>query len=413
MVENLYLRISDTGVEWLLFDPAEDEVSARGAGSFADLASLIEARQWDGEVCVLVSAACVTLHQVNIPSKQPRQIQLAVPYAVEESLAVDTEICHFALGERLGNGDISVAVVSRTLFEDWLAELSTLGLNPSFIGIDALQIPCFQGESQPRTTLLVEASSVLMRTDISQAYYLETELLAAGVGFLEEARQASVDIWVAPEQRPDIELAVNQLTAEFNTEVQVRELEISPFEFLCRSLNENSINMLQGAYKIERKSSNKSRIWRSAAILAGCALLLHLMMTTGKAVFLDIKATQYEAEARGLYAEIFPKDRNVSDIKRRWQAHLRSGNSSDGDKFVVLFGTAAASLAGSNLVLNNVNFNENRGDLILQLEAPRSEQLVLYSQTLSKLGLDAEIGTISQEANAVRGSIKVKSLGGD
>ncbi len=84
-----------------------------------------------------------------------------------------------------------------------------------------------------------------------------------------------------------------------------------------------------------------------------------------------------------------------------------------GDKFVGLFSTAAGSLAGSSLVLNNVNFNENRGDLILQLEAPRSEQLVLFSQTLSKLGLDAEIGTISQEDSAVRGSIKVKSLGGD
>ena len=70
MLENLYLRLSESGVEWSLFDPAGGEVSARGSGDFDSLAELVEARQWEGEVIVLISASCVTLHQVNIPSKQ-------------------------------------------------------------------------------------------------------------------------------------------------------------------------------------------------------------------------------------------------------------------------------------------------------------------------------------------------------
>ena len=69
------------------------------------------------------------------------------------------------------------------------------------------------------------------------------------------------------------------------------------------------------------------------------------------------------------------------------------------------------NIPGSNLVLNNVNYNESRGDLILQLETSRSELLILFSQTLTKLGLNAEIGTINQGEDSVRGSIKVKALG--
>jgi general secretion pathway protein L len=413
MVENLYLRLSDAGVEWLLFDPSVEDVSARGHGDFETLAGFIATRQWDGEVIVLVSSSCVTLHNVNIPSKQPRQIQQAVPYAVEESLAADTDSCHFAISKRATNGDLSVAVISRVLLEGWLARLKELGIPASVMVVDALQIPCFPGQAQPRTTVLVESSSVIIRTGPHEGYYLDRSQLAAGIGFLDETEQVAVDLWIEAESLSALDLTLNQLIAEFETQIQTEAPEYPPFEFLCRNFSKDTINLLQGNYQVEKKSSGKTPIWKSAAVLAGCALLLHLIMTTGQAVYLDIKATQVEAETRALYAEIFPNDRNVTDLKRRWQSHLRGGNSDEGDKFVGLFGTAAGSLAGSNLVLNNVNFNESRGDLILQLEAPRSEQLVLFSQTLSKLGLDAEIGTISQEDNAVRGSIKVKSLGGD
>ena len=413
MLENLYLRLSESGVEWSLFDPAGGEVSARGSGDFDSLAELVEARQWEGEVIVLISASCVTLHQVNIPSKQPRQIRQAVPYAIEESLAVDTEDCHFALGQRASNGDIAVAVVSRGLFESWLDKLVDMGIPASFVAIDALQVPLFADRSQPRTTALIERNGVLMRTDDEKGYFLDRGQLASGISFLPEDKRASLDLWLLPEMQSEIDLAVNQMAAEFDTEIQIEPIDLSAFEFLCRNVNEQTINLLQGKYQVERKTSKNSSVWRSAAMLCGCALLLHLIMVTGQAIYLDMTATRYEAEARALYADVFPRDRNVTDIRRRWQSHLRGGKSDEGDKFVGLFSTAAGSLAGSSLILNNVNFNENRGDLILQLEAPRSEQLVLYSQTLSKLGLDAEIGTISQENNAVRGSIKVKSLGGD
>ena len=65
----------------------------------------------------------------------------------------------------------------------------------------------------------------------------------------------------------------------------------------------------------------------------------------------------------------------------------------------------------AGLTLNNVNFNESRGDLVLQVLGSRSEALVEYTQQLSGKGLDAEIGTITQEGDGVRGSIRVKLRG--
>ena len=124
-----------------------------------------------------------------------------------------------------------------------------------------------------------------------------------------------------------------------------------------------------------------------------------------------MQADKFENQARSLYAEIYPNDRNVRDIRRRWKAHLgQVGDGSDGG-FLPMFADTAKHLPGSELVLNNINFNESRGDLVLQLEADKSEQLIQFSQTLEKLDMNAEIGTINQGEDSVKGSIRIKSLG--
>ena len=87
-------------------------------------------------------------------------------------------------------------------------------------------------------------------------------------------------------------------------------------------------------------------------------------------------------------------------------------SSEEANLFIILLAQSSEGLDQAGLTLNNINYNEGRGDLILQLGAKRSEELVQYAQILSRAGLDAEIGTISQEGDSVRGSIKIRTAGG-
>ena len=78
--------------------------------------------------------------------------------------------------------------------------------------------------------------------------------------------------------------------------------------------------------------------------------------------------------------------------------------------FLGLFARAAVGIEPAELILQNINYNESRGDLVFQVFASSSESLVQYSEKLKAEGLSAEIGAISQERNLVRGSIRI-SLG--
>jgi len=185
----------------------------------------------------------------------------------------------------------------------------------------------------------------------------------------------------------------------------------SGFHRLCCEFAGTETNLLQGEFKVNEEVSSAQLVWRSVAVLAVIAVALHLATLVGQGWYFDRKSSEYEAEADALYASVFPKDRNVRDLRRRWNAHL--GRSESGEnEFLSLFAASSRGLPGAGLTLNNINFNESRGDLILQVIGKRSEELVEFTQRLTSEGLDAEIGTINQDAGTVRGSIKIRS-GGD
>ena len=406
MNDNLYIRLTSKGAQWMLMDPVSAEVQLRGEGELTELSECLQDITFSGVIFVLVAADEVLLTHAGIPSKQVRQIMQAVPFVIEEQLASDVEDCHFAVGERLDNGDISVAVINRKLMSVWCDELRLMGFTPSLMLVDVLQVPWSEGVS-----LLIDGPRLLMRTGLFSGYSFGADQLALAVGLLAPSEGDQLVIYADDIAREQMALAISQVNAEHNITCEIREQPIPSFEWLCQRLDERGLNLLQGEFRAAPTTKTATNIWRSVAVLAVLAFGLHLAVVLGQGLFLARQAGQFEAASVQLYQEIFPQDRNVRDLRRRWRVHLGAGSGDQVD-FLSLFADTAEGLPGSNLVLDNVNYNASRGDLILQVQAPRSEQLVQFTQALAARGLQAEIGTISQEADQVKGSIKIRSGGG-
>lgn len=405
MAENLYVRVAGDMFEWLLMDEGSRVVRVRGEGDFATFTDLIHELGWAGRTRVLLASESVLLTHAAVPSRQARQVLQAVPYMVEESLATDVDRCHFAVGPRDETGQVSVAVVDKARMESLVSLLSDIGLHISSVTPDVLHVPWNGGAS-----VLVGPGRVCVRTGKFRGFATEIDLLPTVVSLLDEPARDSLHIRVHPAQKESFGLYLSQIEAEYQGDIQLEELDCSPFEFLCRSWDATALNLLQGEFKVEDEHTNSYRGWRVAGILAASAFALQVMLLVGRGIYLDVMASQYDHEAHDLYAQVFPQDHNVSgDLMRRWQSHLAAGSGQPTGVFFDLFSKAAGHLPGTNLTLENVNYSESRGDLILQLSAPRYDAFDGFAQTLRKNGLDVEIGTISQDADAVKGSIKVRS----
>ena len=414
MAENLFLRLSEceqegesfSHFEWMLLDETSGIVRFRGEGSSETFRELAVGLEFSGRTVVMIHGEDVLLTDAVVPSKQQRQILQAVPFMVEEQLATDVETCHFAIGSRNGAGAVSVAVIAHDRMGHWWQLLQDVGIEPNHLTVDLLAV-----SNNASCSVFVDGDRTMIRTGHNQGVCIATEMMATTVGLLSNETKATTEVIVSTAQVDELSLQINQMNAEMDSPAQVITLEYAAFESLCRSFDQHAINLLQGEFKVEDRQVRSGGAWRSVAIFAGCAFLLHLFVVMGQAVYLDLQARQMDTEARALYAEVYPSDRNVRDMRRRWQNHLRSEGGGTGE-FMTLFLETTKNIPGANLILSNVNYNDSRGDLVLQLEASRSEQLIGFADTLNKMGLEAEIGTINQADDAVRGSIKVKMLGG-
>ena len=420
MSENLFLRLSrDTDslecdiVEWLLLDEATGIMRARGEGDRSAFENEVDNLQVNGDVHVMLSTELCLLTRATVPGRQQRQVLQAIPYMVEDHLAREVEHCHFAIC-REGGADYSVAAVDKALMTEKFEWLKSMSLPIVTLTPDVLHQPSWP-------SAMVNGGRCWVRTENNGGVLTNEMLLPVILGTSSGAvpsttteddesesvveRPVSITAHISAEDTT--QMVVSQLMAE-SIPVETDSTDYSPFEYLCRHFNTHAINLLQGDYKVKRASSSMGVRWQTLAGLAACAFVFNVVLLLVQGMYLDIKARQHEAEAVSLYRSVFPDAQSVTGIGTKWEAHLRGGRPVSGQTFMQIFSEAVRHLPASNMELMSVNFNASRGDLIMQLHAPRNEQFVSLAQTLSQAGLQADIGTLSQDEGVVKGNIKIR-----
>src|SRR5581483_6466382 len=136
----------------------------------------LAARATGKSVVVFVAAADVRLATVDVPARSPQKVLQAAPYALEDQLAEDVDVLHFALGPRQAAGGYPVAVVAKSRMDAWLAPLTEAGLRPEALVPEQLALPWVEDD---RIHLLAEAGELTARTGPFRGFACAPEDLAA------------------------------------------------------------------------------------------------------------------------------------------------------------------------------------------------------------------------------------------
>ena len=401
MAETLFILLDEEEpLRWRLAKAPGDTLQSGSEGELPALAA-----SFTGEAVALIPGSLVLRTSAQVPSSQPRQVQQAVPYLVEERLVADVEDCFFALGARTASGVIEVGVVAQARMAAWTQRLQALPIPVTRLLSDADLLPVSAG-----ATALLDGDIASLRWGEGETLVTGRENLALALGLLPPKARASIQVFLPKSDAAKVKRQLKALIADKATQVEIIPLAEPPLAWRLRNYLDGSlpppINYLQGAYRAPRPRTGLPQRWRRVAALAGGALALHLLMLLGQGLYLSAAASHYQDEARALYQQVFPEDQGGGDYRRRWNNRLgRSGRG--GSDFLPLFAQSAANLQGAGVTLVSVNFTEARGDLLLQVEAETSEALVAYTQGLAGAGLSAEIGSISQEGERVRGSVRI------
>lgn len=393
---------------------------------------------------VLVPGQHVVLAQVNIPSKQSRQIQLALPFMLEEGLVNELTDNFLALGPRLANGNLSVAVVTHKHMTHWLTQLADARIKADCLVPETLLLP----RDEQRNCLLVGADRSWLRyADYQGLVFANTQWPTVIDGLDEEAKHRGFMLMSAgdesakselehiknvldrtmPVVEPSNTLDENTLSASALLSdkgasiVKIEAHWLTPLHAFAEEIltgNKALLNfsLLQGPYKPKGPALSLGFNWKPLAAVAALWFVCLITLQLLSAHRLSEEAANYTKEAETLYRQYFPEDKRIVDIKSQTLAHLKRGGVSGSERSALeLLHPAGKSVYQFNqqnktqpLQISRLSFEQRQGDLLLDVRAKQFNQLDQLKVMLEKEGLKVEIGSAVAQGDGVESRLKIK-----
>ncbi|MBI2381366.1 MAG: type II secretion system protein GspL [Gammaproteobacteria bacterium] len=408
MNERLFIRLpadAREALRWGLLAPGAEAFYDTGMCERDQLARLAEVAA-GREVVLILPGTDVLFSAAQVPSKQLRQVQRALPFLLEDQLVGDVEDQHFATGARAEDGTLAVAVVARARMAAWLDGLKQAGIAAQALVPDAALLPG-GGLGSPGACALLDGGLALLRLSELELYALESELLPDMLALrLAEQPGAALRVLGASEaQREALSAALPGAVLSF-------EDCYDPLLFLAGQYGPATLNLLQGDYAPKTDRSGLISAWRPAAILAAVALGVQLLSVGAEAWSLSREKAALRAQVAQVYAQAFPGQTlpEGRDARKLMQSKLAALGGGEGGAFLPMLQKLGEGFAQSSGVKPlSLSFEAARNELRLDVSAPDFDSLERFRQQLSSQGLAVESGPASDSGNGFQGRLVIRS----
>ncbi|MDX1900702.1 MAG: type II secretion system protein GspL [Gammaproteobacteria bacterium] len=352
----------------------------------------------DNDLVLMIPSEEVLLTQVPLPKMRRKQLQLALPFALEEQLIPDVDLLHFATGEMQPDNIWPVAIIAKEKLQQWLAFATSFNLKPTAIIPDVLTLPF----TDKQWTVLVNDTRCIVRTGIYSGFTAERNQLNT---LLNAARQGAVQ----PPERIHF-LSTTQTELTHPNDVAVDSTVLPENELLARCYEtletQPSMNLLQGEWQQNQYATSSRKIWQIAGALAIAWLVILFSSQIISLITLHNKSTQLNQSIHAIYHRYFPTATSVVAPKERLQQKLNAvhGDSQQNVFLPLLASTGEVLLKNPAAQLKQLEFNHHI--LRLDIEANTFDALDALVTQLKTTGLQ-----VKQQSAAVNGrSVKASLL---
>lgn len=210
---------------------------------------------------------------------------------------------------------------------------------------------------------------------------------------------------------------LDQLQTPGRLAIHEEVLEVTPLELLVHTRQQqlcNPINLCQGQFSIHAGGGGLLRPWKPLIVVAVLWFVIQVGLEIGMGIYYRQQADVLEQQAMAVYRQAFPQDRrtHAGNVRRVIEGQLRvageSGPQLDFINLMKFAGQQYSQLSAPDaLLFNSVNYSRNRGELVVDLRADNYERLNALRNGLAGQGLEAQIGSVVNEADGARGRLTV------
>ena len=363
--------------------------------------------------------------KVSLPGNQTRFIQQALPFAVEEQLAQDVDKVHIVLGDKNKKGEFFVVNIDRDLFSFYFDLINRALPSYSFKGmyLDSDLMPLSEESLvicvSEETTLIKNKDLRSIRINTKNLLpYLDSLFLGQIDDEIDEQAPFNVKVFIEESAQENASMLVAQVEQYPNVSIEKEIIQLTEFELICQNQLQNgakAINLCQGDFKTQSDTHNAWKKWRAVALIAGIGFLLQLGVFIGKGVHYEQQAKALGEQALVEYKKIVPNSSRVTVAKLpriiKGKLNQKNVGQSVDISFLALLGDTGYQYHQSKdkqkLQFNSINYNKQRGELLIEMRAESYDQLEKLQKSIVSVGLTAKISSAVQEKEYFRGRISV------
>ncbi|HWM67778.1 MAG TPA: type II secretion system protein GspL [Steroidobacteraceae bacterium] len=411
MADWLLIRLPRTPQQpatWLTVDPRGNPSGPPQSGPL----SLAAPRGVGRRICVLVPGTDVLLTEPEVPMKAGTKLHQVVPFALEEQLADDIDDLHFAIGKRAADSaKMPVAVVRRSLMDEWLTALRSNGLDPESMYTESDLLPQNPGQA----IALMEEDVVVVRPPSGSPVTLPVEALGEA---LEIAQQGTGDqaatggrgliLYTGAAEWHQHSAKIEALRERFDG-IKIQLLSAGPLALFGQQLPTASpINLLQGSYAPTKASTVGWQSWKIAAILLVCLIGLHVAGKAAELTALKRSEHTLDASIGDTFRQAMPGETNSTNARQRMEQRLAAAQNAGGPGGLLpaLQALVDARAAAPGAKLKAMSYRQ--GTVDMKISAKDATSLDHLSQSLKSSGWQAELTSGNTTGTGYEGRIVLR-----
>jgi general secretion pathway protein L len=391
-MSRLIVRFHDASLEnlsWLV--DQSDDANLAANWQTASQQQLRELAKNHNTVVLVIPQQDVYLTSYEVPDKGSRQVLSSIEYQIEDQLAQDVEIQHFALGEQSKN-PVVIAVVEKAIMLRCINLIQKYGLVVTQIVPEIFLCPWFGKAGE--VNLIESHEAVILRYGAHHGIKCHPDLC-----------ETMLDL-IAAEQ--DITLVNYYLQQPESYD----SLNVGKYSGACKQLtfgnfdpvSSASINLLQREFQLTSIWSKLLLAWKW---VLGLLLILVTVIGYNKAIALhqmeiqlsNIKATQYELLKNHLPANIDQSD----DLKKELISLLKQAQSDTEEvNFLeLLHQFTQAKTAYSSINIDKIGYQNKR--LSIDITSNQLSQVESLLETIESTGQAARLENLSIKPDIISG----------
>lgn len=407
--------------DWALYDLKGLKVSGGKASAIDDIQQILMQNGAENVKAVLVWPGNLSFFtSVAVPGKSARFLQQALAFAVEDKVATDIELLHFATATGSSKNGLNVHCIEKALllgfYDDVLTGKPEIVLGSAHVDADLLPLEDFD------TVISLDGEWALVRSG-GRSLRIQTQNLTPLLDSIfltpsdDTERSHRVKVYEHNNGDSDHKILLAEIEQYPGVEVELESLSISSLELLAESYFHSgapAIDLCQGDLRIQTDGGGNLRQWAWVAGIAALAFLLQLGVFLGKGMHYQAQAEDLGQQALAAYKQAVPSARNVSvsRLARIIKGKLREAKNEGTDVgFMTLLGEAGYQYQqrknSSQITFTALSYSAQRGELVIELQAKTFEQMDQLKNAIVEAGLSAKISSAVQEDQYFRGRLSV------